>query len=61
MGISGWAEDNPEMLKFRLLFQNELAHSTIIARRQKLKDRFFYDYRGPEDYGLWLKLLFDNE
>lgn len=61
---SGWLTDSvldhPDIIKFRTMFFNCLSHSTIFVRRERLADRFYYEYFGAEDYYLWLKLMFDN-
>lgn len=51
--------DNSELLKFKLIFYNTLPHCTVFVRAERIKERFFYDYIGAEDYYLWTKLAFN--
>ena len=44
-----------------MLGSNFLPHSTVMARMERLRDKFFYNYIGAEDYDLWLRLLFETK
>jgi len=44
----------------RMLFRNEIATRTVVLRRQIIQ-RFPAGVRHAEDYGLWLRILFEGE
>lgn len=53
-------ETDPELLRCKLLFANQLLHPTVIMRASVLhKHNLFYDpeFYHTEDYKLWLDLL----
>lgn len=56
---SDWQE-----IKTELLFQPALMHPTVIMRKKFISDgNFFYNesHGNAEDYGLWLKISFNNK
>lgn len=52
-----------EKLKTNLLFSNCIVHPSVMLRKDYLKDynlNYDLEYKGIEDYGLWLKMSIQN-
>ena len=50
-----------EAFKFQMIGANELQHSTVMYRLERLRGKTFYNYIGAEDYDLWFRLLFETK
>ncbi|TNV87705.1 hypothetical protein FGO68_gene4671 [Halteria grandinella] len=63
--VSKWKgkfeEDSHEVFKYRMLFGNLVSCCAQMVRRERLKEKFIFNYIGAEDYDLYLRLLFGND
>lgn len=52
-------ETNPDVLAFKMLMINQIAHSSIMIRADVIKRENYYneDYRYTQDYELWSRLI----
>ena len=50
-----------EAFKFQMIGANELQHSSVMYRLERLRGKTFYNYIGAEDYDLWFRLLFETK
>lgn len=57
-------QQKPYQLKFRLLFGSNIAHPTVMFRRELIDlNRYFYksEFSPAEDYELWTRLVMEFE
>jgi len=55
--------DDPMVLRWRMLFTNQIIHSTMMFRQKDILKLGGYneEYRYSQDYDLWLKVLKKND